>query len=158
MKFWQEFLHPAKVTEMNYIPLTPENIDKLKEQLPPVKTDYLNLLCLAIRDFEGAPGDRNYRNNNPGNCRYSSVGYLPIYGEVKRDAQNFAIFKDYETGWLYLKNLIIHKSSGHPEWNLISLFKEYAPPIENDSIGYATYVAKRMSVNPFTFQLKQLLT
>ena len=149
---------PKEIEELEYMPyepLTPEKSEEIKEKLKP---DYLTLLCEAIRDFEGKPGDRNYRNNNPGNVRYSSVGYLPKYGVVKRDAQNFAIFKDYETGWLYLKNLIIHKATTHPNWNLVSLMKEYAPAEDhNEPVGYATYLGKRLNVNPYTFTLKNLL-
>ena len=57
----------------------------------PVDTNVESLLgkfALAIRDYEGVPGDRNYRNNNPGNCRYSSVGYLAKYEPVEKDADS----------------------------------------------------------------------
>ena len=141
---------------MNYIPITPENMNNLKEQIKP---NYLDLLCTAIRDYEGKPGDRNYRNNNPGNCRYSSVGYLSIYGVVQRDPQNFAIFKDYTTGWLYLENLIKEKAKEHPNWNLISLMQEYAPEKDgNNPYKYATFLGKQMNVNPYTFLLLTLVT
>lgn len=117
----------------------------------------LNNICLAIRDFEGHRGDRNYRNNNPGNCRYSSVGYAAIYGVVRRDPQNFAIFKDYETGWLYLKNLVKGKIKAHPEWTLVDFFKNYAPPTDgNNPNAYATYVANRLEVDDDTFRIKNI--
>lgn len=149
---------PIKEIEfMPYEPLTPELAEEIKEQLP-VKPDYLILLCEAIKEYEGwFPNSRSFRNNSPGNCRYSPVGYLPKYGEVKRDPQNFAIFKDYETGWLYLKNLILSKASRNPSWNLVSFFKEYAPEADhNDPVRYTTWVGKKMGVNPFLFQLKEL--
>jgi hypothetical protein len=70
---------------------------------PGPTNDRLVQFCTGIRDFEGMPGDLNYHNNNPGNCRCSRVGYLPIYGHVKC-VNGFAVFKDYETGWRYLQN------------------------------------------------------
>lgn len=148
---------PREIEEITYIPLPTETKPKMETETN--KPDYLTELCLAIRDFEGwEEGSRSWRNNNPGNCRYSSVGYLPKYGEVKRDAQNFAIFKDYGTGWMYLKNLVFGKAQKHPEWNLVSFFKEYAPTEDNNNPqNYASWVAKKIGVNVFTWQLKELL-
>ena len=171
MQWWERYLVKDKIkdNEMSYIPLTKDNIAKLKEQLPPEtmqvepkpmqKIDYLTILCLAIRDFEGFyKGSRSWNNNNPGNTKYSSFGYLPRYGEVKKDIGNFAIFETYELGWLYLKNLIIHKATKHPDWNLVSLMREYAPESDGNSPqNYASYLGKRLGVSPFTFLLKNLL-
>lgn len=109
----------------------------------------LEKFCTAIRDYEGKPGDRNYRNQNPGNCRYSSVGYLPIYGTVGRDAQNFAIFKDYATGFLYLKNLITYKIHQNPDWTIQQLVSNYAPSSDgNNPKKYAASVSKAVSLSP----------
>lgn len=112
----------------------------------------LQKFCLAIKAHEGwFPGSRSQRNNNPGNCRYSSVGYAAIYGEVKRDAQNFAIFKDYATGYLYLQNLVKDKVKKHPTWNFYDFFNVYAPDSDgNDSKAYAKVVAAKLSVPPTT--------
>lgn len=145
---------------MEYIPLTPENVEKLKEQLSPEKPDYIISLCEAIKEYEGwFPGSRSFRNNNPGNCKYSSVGYLPKYGVVRKDEKNFAIFQDYETGWLYLQNLIKGKIEKHPEWSLVTFFKEYAPAVDdNDPVRYASWVAQKLSVNPFSYQIKNFIT
>lgn len=107
----------------------------------------LENFCLAIRDFEGAPGDRNYRNNNPGNCRYSSVGYASFYGHVGKDKDNFAIFKDYATGWLYLKNLVLSKVRKNPNQTIVDFMRVYAPSSDNnDPAHYAVYIARRLGV------------
>jgi hypothetical protein len=59
----------------------------------PPKQSLLEAFCLAIRTHEGwFAGSRSQKNNNPGNCRYSSVGYASIYGKVGKDAQGFAVF------------------------------------------------------------------
>lgn len=122
------------------------------------QTQRLNTMCLAIRDYEGAPGDRNYRNNNPGNCRYSSVGYLPIYGYVGKDPQNFAIFKDYATGFMYLQNLVKHKIHQNPNQTLVQFMEIYAPVTDNnDPITYAKFIGKRLGVDSASYKMIDIL-
>jgi hypothetical protein len=140
------------------------------EPKPVPSSVLLNALFLAMRRHEGwYIGSRSQRNNNPLNCRYSSVGYLPKYGEVKEDRQGakagqrgFAIFKDYETGALYCKNLILQKAKKHPDWSLFSFIGDekegWAPASDNNNVhAYVYAIAKEMNVNPTTFTLKQLL-
>lgn len=130
---------------------------------PPVipvdnKKELLQKMCLAIKKHEGwYEGSRSWRNNNPGNCRYSSVGYLAKYGVVEKDKDNFAIFKDYATGYLYLQNLILEKCRKNPNQNLYAFFEVYAPSFENDSKHYARIVATAMNVDPSTWLVKNLL-
>ena len=108
------------------------------------KKNMLNTFCTAIRDNEGVPGDRNYRNNNPGNCKFSDKGYLPKYGTVTEDKDGFAVFKDYATGWLYLQNLVRSKIELHPNQTIYGFFCEYAPSSDNnDPLNYAQFVARR---------------
>jgi hypothetical protein len=103
----------------------------------------LKTFCESIKAHEGwYPGSRSQRNNNPGNCRYSKVGYAAVYGKVGRDAQGFAIFRDYTTGWLYLNNLVKEKIRNSPLQDFYAFFEVYAPSFENDSRHYAEVVAK----------------
>lgn len=105
--------------------------------------DRLQEFCKAIESFEGYyKGSRSERNRNPGNCRFSPIGYLSIYEPVKRDKDNFAIFPTYELGFLYLKNLVKHKCQKHPDWTILQFFQEFAPSSDNnDPIHYAETVA-----------------
>lgn len=106
----------------------------------------LDTFCTAIRDFEGNPGDLNYENNNPGNCRCSPVGYLPKYGRVLC-VGGFARFASYGLGWEYLENLVFHRIVLHPQWTFRDFFYNYAPPADNNpSESYAEFVAKRCGV------------
>lgn len=154
-----------RVTLNKILALIIENPELFKPSIetPPSvpKEQLLNTMCLAIQKHEGwilSPPSRSVRNHNPGNCRYSSVGYLPKYQPVKKDAQNFAIFKDYETGFMYLKNLVLEKARKSPEWNLYDFFKVYAPAEDNnDPKGYAEVVARAMSVSPLTWKVWNLL-
>lgn len=118
----------------------------------------LENLCLAIRDFEGQPGDRNYKNNNPGNCRFSPVGYLPMYEPVKKDKDGFAIFRDYATGWLYLRNMIKLKIHNNPAQTILQFMSDYAPPSENPTTNYAHFIGLRLGVDSEHFLVKDLLS
>ena len=117
-------------------PITPEApVVPPKPVIAPVPL--LTTFCLAIKQHEGfyMPGELaeypegtpSYRNNNPGNCKFSPVGYLPIYEPVKESASGFAIFKDYATGWLYLQNLVKEKISANPNETILQFFENYAP-------------------------------
>lgn len=129
--------------------------------VPP--NNYLSALFLAMRRHEGwYQGSRSQRNNNPLNCRYSSVGYHSKYGEVKQDENRFAIFKDLDTGTLYCKNLILEKAKKHPTWNLYQFIGDeregWAPASDNNDVDrYAEVIASEMSVDPKTFTLSRLL-
>lgn len=124
-------------------------------QEQPIKPKLL-ILCQAICDFEGKPGDRNYRNNNPGNCKYFSGGYLPVYEEVKKDKDGFAIFKHWEIGFLYLKNLVKSKAQKHPSWSILDFVEDYAPRSENDTMAYANFLVHRLKIST-DFKLGELL-
>ena len=110
--------------------------------LPPKKATIENF-CLGIKQREGA----NPANNNPGNVKYYTGGYLSIYGKVGKSKGGFAMFKDYATGWLYLRNLVKSKIKKHPDWNFYDFFNNYAPrEDDNEPTGYAEQVAKRCGV------------
>lgn len=117
----------------------------------------LQQLCDAITRYEGGPGDRNYRNNNPGNCRYSSVGYLAKYEPVKMDAKRFAVFPSWEVGMDYLRNLLKGKAIKYPSWTLLDLMTHYAPvEDDNDPTTYAKYLAKQLGVD-ITYKINNFL-
>ena len=129
------------------------------------KVALLNGMCLAIREMEGwftpspknPKGSRSWRNLNPGNTKYSTKGYLAKYEPVKKDKDGFAIFKDYETGWLYLKNLVLQKAKDHPDWDLLDFCSYWAPAADNNNpVQYSEFVAKRMGVTT-VWRLKNLL-
>lgn len=123
-------------------------------QLESQKKVTLEEFCTALRDYEGKPGDLNYRNNNPGNCRCSPVGYLAKYGNVlcvDTASGKFAKFSSYELGWEYLLNLVHYRANLHPKWNLYDFFGNYAPSSDkNDPDKYAESVAKVLGISPYT--------
>jgi len=133
-------------------------------------TTLLDRFCEAIKNYEGFAGPGStlngvfypngtpaYRNNNPGNCRYSPVGYLPYYEPVERSADDFAIFKDYATGWLYLENLVREKIQANPSATIAQFFAVYAPASDgNDPVRYAQTIAQEIGVET-SFPVRNLL-
>lgn len=120
--------------------------------MPITSTAPIDVFCIALRDFEGAPGDLNYQNNNPGNCRPSPVGYLPKYGNVTvthTASGDFAHFPTYVLGWEYLQNTVMHRVELHPDWTFLDFFANWAPASDhNPSVKYATVVAQTCGVLP----------
>lgn len=115
-------------------------------------------LATFIRDYEGKPGDRNYRNNNPGNVKYNPTGYLAKYGKVTKDKDGFAVFETYDLGWLYLCNMLLSWAKGAKgEWTILRVMKTYAPSSDNnDPVAYANYVSRELGI-PSSTKLKELL-
>ena len=128
---------------------------KVLTELMPKK---IILLAEYIRDYEGKPGDRNYRNKNPGNVRYYNGGYRSIYGIVTKDKDGFAVFPTYEQGWLYLCNMLLNwAKTTRKNWTIPKLMKSYAPESDgNDPVKYANYLSARLGL-PVGATLKDLL-
>jgi hypothetical protein len=105
----------------------------------------INEFCQLIQTHEGwYEGSRSWRNNNPGNCKFSTKGYAKKYGIVSSDMQGFAVFKTKEIGYSYLRNLTQQKMDANPHWNFYQFFEWYAPSTENNSKHYADVVAMGM--------------
>lgn len=118
----------------------------------------LKTFCDGIAQMEGA----NPANNNEGNCRCSPVGYAPMYGNVKCNPNNFAVFPTKALGRLYLENLVHFRVLRHPDWTFITFFQGvlqpngtydggYAPSSDkNDPIHYAKWMADYCGSTPTT--------
>lgn len=118
----------------------------------------LDKFCTAIRDYEGAPGDANYLNNNAGNCRYNEDGYLAKYEPVTKSPAGFAVFPSYQIGWEYLENMITGRIHAHPNWTLLTFMENYAPASDgNNPSMYAAFIGKRLGVDYQTFLMKNIL-
>lgn len=147
---------------------TPPGASQPAQAAQPSGPTYIDLAG-AIRDYEGKPGDLNYLLNNPGDCRPSPEGYLPMYEPVQiidTDTDpaypfhkgKFAKFKDYQTGWLYLCNMLRNQIENHPNWTLIQLMTNFSPPSDgNDPDAYAANIGTRLKVDYQTFQIKNLV-
>lgn len=106
----------------------------------------IRLMADAIQAFEGwLPGTRSYRNNNPGNLKFTT--WTHEQGATGQDSAGFAVFPNYETGRAALTALLMLRVRQHPEWTLLDLFNSYAPPSDNNPTQtYAATVAKKAGV------------
>lgn len=167
--------HWSKITQL---PIS-KMVEWIKEQLLAILSKLRNManeipkvrqLALAIQQYEGwVPpnaeyplGSRSYRNNNPGNLRYTS--YTASLGAVRMDDKNFCVFQTYEAGFDALCQFLQDAANGllrpyrifpsgakRPPLTLIDFFGVYAPSWDkNEPNAYALFVANRLKVDPTT--------
>lgn len=116
----------------------------------------------AIQEFEGwyderqrpPAGSRSYRQNNPGNLRWSPF--------EDGNIDNFSVFNTYEKGREALIHQLRIAANGEsrvykPDMTLYRFFEVYAPSSDNNHPQhYAEFVAKRLGISP-TVLIKTLL-
>jgi len=107
----------------------------------------------AIQVFEGwkagPPPSKSYRNNNPGNLRYSS--WEAAYNCTGQDSTGFAIFPTYQDGFNALVHLLQTRATQNPGWTIFDLFNSYAPSSDNNNpTQYASFVAGHVGIDPNT--------
>ena len=114
---------------------------------------------LPGQDPKHPNGTRSYRNNSPGNLKYSS--YTASLGG-QRAEDNFARFPSYSVGFRALKTLLTDaanlKLSSYRKYaynrlsdylDLFDFFNVYAPSSDNNNPNaYALFVASRLRVDP----------
>lgn len=114
-----------KTGQTRVLPEIPEY--ELCEEPSPSRVE---TLAKAIEDFEGYYlGSVAYRNNNPGNLRYS-----PLQAGKRG---GFAYFDSYEEGFEALKHQIRIAASGdsrvyRPDMTLLEFFNTYAPASDSN--------------------------
>ena len=87
-------------------------------------------------------GNRNWRNNNPGNIEYGS--YARRHGAVGTDGR-FAVFPSFNTGRAAKENLLF-SSPDYKEMSVSGAISAYAPPRENATAAYYNRVARDVGV------------
>ena len=114
--------------------------------MPPTKIEQW---AAAITKVEGYyPGSRAYRNNNPGNLRWS-----PFQAGTKG---GFSYFLTYDKGWKALLHQLTIAANGKskvykPTDTLYVFFEKYAPSADkNNPKEYAETVAKQLAISPQT--------
>lgn len=115
------------------IPSSPGTIVKIVEVGPGY-----NIVELQDGSIIKRTGDRNWRNNNPGNIMYGD--YAKSKGAIGTDGR-FAIFPTYELG-RKAKESLIFEGKNYRDIDLISAIQRYAPPSENDTQMYQNAVLK----------------
>lgn len=100
-------------------------------------------LAEAIGRMEGilVPGSLANRNNNPGNLKY--VGQA---GATGSDGNGFAIFPSMASGQAALDSQIALDSGRG--LTLSQFISKYAPPNENDTSSYLSFVSSQTGIAP----------
>lgn len=99
-------------------------------------------LATAVAEFEGffKFGSRAARNNNPGNLKYAGQA-----GAIGADSAGFAIFPSPDAGWSALERQIaLDAGRGY---TLDAWVAKYAPPSENNTAAYLSYLVQRLGVS-----------
>jgi hypothetical protein len=86
-------------------------------------------------------GSKSWRNNNPGNLR--SNGNSKAYEGVVGSSGGFLIFSDVELG---RKALVACVSEKYGNVSLKVMIYQYAPPSENITKNYLSFLQKRTKV------------
>lgn len=103
-------------------------------------------IAAAIQQMEGwFPGSVAYRNNNPGNLRAGK-------GQIGTDPNGYAIFPDYQTGYLALTNQIsLNVNRGLTLMEFFGgkpgVYAGYAPSADkNNPTNYAAFVGSQTGI------------
>lgn len=92
-----------------------------------------------------AGGSRSWRDNNPGNIEAGT--FADAHGATGSDGR-FAIFPDAATGMQALISLL--SSDGYQGLTIEQAMERYAPPDENDTDAYTSFIAENVGVDPST--------
>jgi hypothetical protein len=105
-----------------------------------------NIIEMADGTIVKRKGDRNWRNNNPGNIEYGE--FAKRMGAIGSDGR-FAIFPNYETGRRAKEHLLFNTNS-YRNLTLDQAINRYAPSFENNTSAYIQNVAASAGVDPNT--------
>jgi hypothetical protein len=90
-------------------------------------------------------GTRAWRNNNPGNLR--NFAFSIRHGSLG-DAGGFAVFPSEAAGWEALLSLL--RGATYQAMTVREAIENYAPPNENDTAAYSTFVVGKLSLAAVT--------
>jgi hypothetical protein len=150
MKKQPGFAEPSGNELLDAFASTSSGLTKLFGDIP---DELLEAMALSIADFESG-GDlnaRSYRNNNPGNLRWSgNLDKLPWAGALGVDDTNHVVFTDYKSGWnALLKQLYLAFTGKSAVYNPgMTLFQFFAKYAEANTQSYARTVAAALGVQP----------
>jgi hypothetical protein len=104
--------------------------------------------CVVKRadgSIEKRIGNRNWRNNNPGNIEFGD--FTKRFGALQGDPR-FAIFPTYDMG-RNAKRELIFKGKKYADLSLSQAIARYAPPTENNTANYVASVLGAVGVEKF---------
>lgn len=136
-------IQPGPAPELD--PNAPMNTSSITK---PSLSDWANAIFSV--ESGGDPNSLAYRNNNPGNLKYSSALTGPGYVEQGATAgeAGFAAFPTLEDGFNALVQQLGIMFSRNPNQTLTQAMATYAPASDrNDPAAYANTVANKLGVS-----------
>ena len=107
-------------------------IKRFVKKVPINKQQAYSIVELEDGRMARLDGDRNWRNNNPGNVEYGDLARS--LGAIASDGR-FAVFPNYETG-RKAKERLIFEGKNYKKLTLTDAIHRFAPPKENDTKSY----------------------
>ncbi len=133
---------PAKVTAPAPASPSPSKDTRIVRVISHGMQDHKAFVVVQNADgsTEKRFGDRNTRNNNPGNIRWSTskrgVFADSVYGAIGDDGENYAVFPTADAGRAAQKQLALSKN--YRNLNPAQFTQKYAPASDhNDPVAYA---------------------
>lgn len=162
VKLPENYSIPGLIRSLNYLSkLTNDLMSQLK------KINKLDQFVQGIKVHEGwfppaeypPNGSRSYRNNNPGNLKYTS--YTASLGAIDRDASNFARFATPDAGLAALRLFVIdagnNRLRAYKNCSIRTFFRVYAPSSDNnDPDRYAKIVSIKVNM-PVDTPIKNII-
>lgn len=105
-----------------------------------------NVVRLADGSVVKKTGNRNWRNNNPGNIEYGD--FTRSHGAIGTDGR-FAIFPDLATGRA-AKEALFFEGKNYKDKTVAEAVNRWAPPSENNTGSYIANLAGAAGVDPNT--------
>lgn len=102
------------------------------------------------KTFRKTGGSRAWRNNNPGNIRYSK--FAQRNGAIG-EAGGFAVFPDEATGMAAISALL--RSDSYNKLTIEGAISRYAPPVENNTAAYHKRL-QQLTGLPISTRMSQL--
>ena len=99
-------------------------------------------LKMADGTVQVRTGDRNWRNNNPGNIEYGP--FAKANGAIGGDGR-FAVFPTLQAGQNAMKSLLFNSSS-YAGKTIAEALTKYAPPSENNTQNYIQTVTSALGL------------
>jgi hypothetical protein len=90
---------------------------------------------IATEEGYGIPGALPTRNNNPGDLEHSPHSF-----HSPSDPNGVGQIDNPTDGWNDLLRQLNLYVQNHPTWTVAQAIYDYAPPSQNNSAGYLSYV------------------
>ena len=123
----EEFVEVLEEKQIENKVLTSESLEEIQR---------IKKILYNDRDYLKKNGSRSFRNNNPGNLRYTGQE-----GSIGKDGNGFAIFPSYELGQkAHIRQINLDAQRGYTIADFVSKF---APKEENFSDDYTAFLLRR---------------